>query len=113
MHAFKKFIFTGLFLFFLFSLTRNFFEYRKNLQFYEQFRVEHESELQKNNELKAQLVKNNDSYEMEKRIRNKLNLLKDNEVSVLLPEPSPTPTIVIPTPIPVHKQWVQVFFPSE
>lgn len=110
MIAFKKLIFAGLILFFFFSLTRNFFEYRKNLQFYDQYRKEHEAEVKKNNELKAQLVKNNDSYEMEKRIRNKLNLLKENEVAVLLPEPSPTPTIVLPTAVPVHEQWRNVFF---
>ena len=106
----RRIIFGFFILFFLSSLTKNFFEYRKNIAFYEQYKVEYEAEKKRNNELKTQLVKNSDSFEMEKRIRNKLNLLKDGETAILLPEPTPTPTVVIPTPMPPQAQWAEVFF---
>jgi cell division protein FtsB len=108
----KRIILGFLIVFFLSSLTRNFFEYRKNLEFYDGYKNNYEEAKRRNNELKSQLVKNNDPYQVEKTIRNKLNLAKQNEVAVLLPEPSPTPIIITPTPVPNHVQWYEVFFGS-
>jgi hypothetical protein len=109
MFTIKKIILAFLILFFLSSLTRNFFEYRRNLEFYNDYKEDYETVKRKNNELKSQLVKNNDPYQVEKIIRDKLNLGKQKEVAVLLEQPSPTPTIVTPTPQPNHKQWLDAF----
>jgi hypothetical protein len=97
-------------LFFFSSLTRNFFEYRRNLSFHAGFKEEYETEQRRNNELKSQLVKTQDPYEMEKTIRNNLNLMKDGEIAVLLPDPTATPVPVTPTVIPPADQWRDLFF---
>lgn len=97
-------------LFFLVSLTRNFFEYRRNLQFYESYKQNYEQVKHRNNELKSELVKNKDPYQVEKTIRDRLNLSKGKEVAVLMNEPSPTPTVLTPTPIPNHVQWWNTLF---
>lgn len=55
-------------------------------------------------------VKTQDTYELEKTIRNKLNLTKPGETMVLIPQPTTTPTILTPTPLPVYKQWMNTFF---
>jgi hypothetical protein len=110
MFSAKNIILGFLMLFFLSSLTRNLFEYRRNLQFYNDTRADFEKEQKKNNALKSELVKNNDPVQLEQTIRNKLNLLKKDEVAVLLPEPTATPVIISPTPIPAYKQWQHLFF---
>ncbi|MCX7997060.1 MAG: septum formation initiator family protein [Patescibacteria group bacterium] len=94
--------------FFLVSLTRNLFEYKKNLAFYESYRKSYEETVQRNNELKSQLVKSQDVHELEKTIRNQLNLSRKNEVAVLLPPPSPTPVVITPTPQPNWYRWYQI-----
>lgn len=106
----KRIILLFLALFFLSSLTRNLFEYKRNLQFYNDTKEEYEKERAKNTALKTELVKNNDPVQLEQTIRNKLNLLKKDEVAVLLPEPTATPTVITPTQMPAYKQWEHVFF---
>lgn len=110
MFTIKRIILGFLILFFLSSLTRNFFEYRRNLEFYEGYQENYEEVKKRNNELKSQLVKNNDPYQVEKTIRDKLNLAKDDEIAVLLQDPTPTPTVISPTPVPNHMQWFNTFF---
>ena len=110
MFTVKRIILGLLVLFFLSSLTRNFFEYRRNLEFYESYKEDYLAEKQRNTELKTKLVKSKDPYEIEQTIRNQLNMVKDEEVAILLPEPSPTPILVSPTPVPPYKQWVDVLF---
>jgi len=47
---------------------------------------------------------------VEKNIRQKLNLLKPNEIAIILPKITPTPS---PTPIiknPPYQQWWKLFF---
>lgn len=110
MFTLKRIILGFLILFFLSSLTRNFFEYRRNVEFYQGYKKNYEDIKKRNTELKTELVKNNDPYQVEKTIRDKLNLAKQNEVAVLLQEPTPTPTVISPTPIPNHIQWYNTFF---
>lgn len=105
----KNFFFIFILLFFFSSLTKNFFEYQKNMSFYQGFKNEYQDEKKKNETLKTQLLKNNDSYEMEKTIRNQLNLTKDNEVEVIIPDPTPSPVVVTPTPEPPALQWAHTF----
>jgi cell division protein FtsB len=110
MGSIKLFLIGILFLFLISSMTKNFFEYRKNYSFYEDYKREYEQEKQKNSSLKTQILKSSDPNQLEKIIRNKLNLLKPNEVSVIIPIPSPTPKLVTPTPAPPYSEWWNVFF---
>ncbi len=106
----KSILFACLLLFFTYALTRNFFEYKKNVLFYKDYKTEYEKEKKTNTTLKTQLLKNSDPHEVEKTIRNKLNLLQPNEVAVIIPLPSPTPIAITPTPAPVYEQWWNSFF---
>ncbi|MBI2641722.1 septum formation initiator family protein [Candidatus Roizmanbacteria bacterium] len=106
----KRIIYFLLILFLFSSLTKNLFDYRKKVQFYQEFKKEYEDERQKNRELKTAILKKSDLNEIEKTIRNKLNLLKPDEVAILLPQLTPTPMIITPTPLPNYRQWLDVFF---
>lgn len=108
MRLIKRGLLFFLFAFLFFSVTKTFFDYRRNYDFYENYKNEFLQEKKRNTELKTQILKNSDYNEIEKTIRNKLNLLKPNEVAVIIPSPTPTPTIFIPTPPPVYKQWWSV-----
>ncbi len=85
-------------------------EYRKNLNFYEGYKTTYEQEQNRNNKLKTLLVKTEDTHEMEKTLRNKLNLTKDKESIVVINVPTPTPMIPTPTPAPNYQQWYKTFF---
>lgn len=99
------------FLLFLFSsLTKNLLDYRKKVIFYEDYKTAFEKEKKRSIELKTQLLKRKDPYELEKTIRNNLNLSKPGEIAIILPQPTPTPVIVSPTPLPNYLQWWKVFF---
>ena len=110
MILFKRILITLIVLFFISSLTKNIFDYRNKIQFYESYKKEYEDIKKKNLSLKTQILKQSDPYEVEKTIRNELNLLKENEVDVIVP--MPTPTVVIPTPtlLPNWQQWYKTFF---
>lgn len=100
----------ALFLFFFVSLSRNLLEYRRNVVFHENFQSDYEAESYRNQMLKTQILKENDTYEIEKTIRNDLNLGKEGEIVVLVPSPTPTPTVYITPTLPVYKEWGRVFF---
>lgn len=106
----RRVLFFFLFIFLLYSLSKNIFEYKKNYDFYLSFKNEYEREKRKNTNLKTQTIKNADPHEIEKTIRNKLNLSKPNEMTVILANPTPTPTVFTPTPPPNYIQWWNVFF---
>ncbi len=100
-----------LFVLFLFSsLVRNLFDYRNKLQFYEEYKKEYEKEKQENVTLKTEVLKKTSQNELEKTIRNKLNLLRPDEVAIMLPSPTPIPYIPTPTPLPNWMQWWKLFF---
>lgn len=106
-----KNIFFGLLtLFFLVTVTRNFFEYQRNLEFYNGFKTEYDEVKAQNDWLQAQFVKQNDPDEVEKTIRNQLNMVKDGETVVLMEQPSPTPIQISPTEIPNYTKWYRTFF---
>ena len=67
------------------------------------------AEKKKNLELKTQFLKKNDPHEVEKNIRNKLNLSRPEEKTILIPDISPTPVPLTPTPAPVYLQWWEIF----
>lgn len=110
MNVLRKVVFFLLLLFFFSSLTKNLFDYKSKISFYQSYLKDFEKEKKKNLTLKTRLLKKSDSYEIEKTIRNKLNLLKEDEVAIILPQPTPTPIILTPTPLPNWLQWKKVFF---
>lgn len=95
-------------IFLFFSLTKTIFDYRNTLSFYQSFKTEYEAAKHENIALQTKILRASDRNELEKTIRNKLNLLKKNEIAVIVPLPTPTPTVLTPTPAPVYKQWQTV-----
>lgn len=106
----KKILSVIFVLFLLFSLTKNLFDYQNSTKFFESYKQDYEEEKKKNLFLKTHILKYKDPNELEKTIRNKLNLTKENEVAVILPEPTKTPTGPTPTPAPNYQRWFEVFF---
>lgn len=105
----KRIILFLLAFFFLTALSRNIFEYQKNYSFYNQYKQDYEKEKKRNIELKTMLVKTEDSFEFEKSVRNKLNLHKENETILVIPEPTPTIFTPTPTAVPNYQMWLDVF----
>ncbi|MGB9707261.1 MAG: septum formation initiator family protein [Microgenomates group bacterium] len=108
--ALIKKIFLFLVLIFIFTLIiRNFSWYQKTLDFYNQYQKEFEKEKKKNVNLKTQLVRKKSLIEIEKTIRDKLNLTKENEYVIIIPSLSPAPPTITPTPLPNYLQWWYLF----
>lgn len=110
MKLIKNIIFFLLLLFLFSSLLRNLFSYKSKVQFYQQFKQEFEKEKKRNTELKTEVVRKKSTEEIEKTIRNDLNLLKDNEIALIIPSPPVVPISVIPTPQPNWKLWWELYF---
>ena len=110
MKLIRRVVFFLLLLFFFSSLTKNLFDYRRRLSFYEEYKRDFEKEEKRNIELKTEVLKKSDPNEIEKTIRNKLNLLKPDEVAIILKQPSPTPIVITPTPLPNYLEWWKLFF---
>lgn len=102
----------GLIFFLLFlttSFVKNLVDYSSKKAFYENYRTKYETEKKRNIELKTALLKKSDLGEIEKIIRNKLGLLRSDEVAVVMPRPTPSPVVISPTIAPNWKQWVDVY----
>lgn len=105
-----KKIFQFFIIFFILSLIiRNFNWYIKSLNFYQQYKKEYEEEKKRNINLKTQLVRKKSLIEIEKNIRERLNLTKENEYIIILPSLIPESKTVTPTPLPNYLQWWYVF----
>lgn len=64
----------------------------------------------KNKELKVSKQAGSSPFEVEKNLRNKQNLIRENEIVVIIPSPSLYPTPFLkPTEYP-YRQWMQLFF---
>ena len=110
MKLIKNIIFVFLLLFLFSSLLRNLFGYKSKLQFYQQFKKNFDKETKRNIELKTEVVRKKSIEEIEKTIRNDLNLLKDNEIALIIPAPTKAPISITPTPLPNWKQWWELYF---
>ena len=110
MKLIKNIVLLFLLIFLFSSLLRNLFGYKSKLQFYQQFKQNFDREKKRNIELKTEVVRKKSLEEIEKTIRNNLNLLKDNEVALIIPSPTKTPVSVTPTPFSNWKQWWELFF---
>lgn len=110
MSKIKKIIFLFFAIFFIYSLFPNILNYKNKLDFYNQIKKDYEKEVKKNIELKTRIAKQKSTDEIEKNIRNNLNLTRENEVIVIMPSPkfipSPTPTLILKN----WQKWKEVFF---
>ena len=97
------------FLFLLFALSKNIVDYRRNIKLHQTLKSEFEEEKKENIKLKTNILRYNDPDELEKTIRNKLNLVKDKEVAVIIAEPTPSAQRITPVPQQPFKQWLAVF----
>ena len=106
----RKIVFLVVLLFLVISLIRNIADYQKNISFYDQTRLNLEKALQENKELIIHKQAGSSPFEIEKNLRNKQNMLRENEIIVIIPSPSPFPTpFVRPTEYP-YRQWIRLFF---
>lgn len=106
----RKLILTTLVAFLIYSLSKNIFNYQKKFVFFEDYKKGLQKELEKNKKLKSEILKSQDYHVIEKNIRQKLNLIKPNEIAIILPKITPTPSL---TPIikkPPYQQWLELFF---
>lgn len=92
------------------SLIKNILDYHNKYAFYQDYKNNFDKEKQNNIALKTEIRKQDSTEELEKTIRNKLNLLKPNEVAIMIPTPTPNPVIIIPSPQPNWKLWFKLFF---
>ncbi|NCO88887.1 hypothetical protein AUK04_02145 [Candidatus Roizmanbacteria bacterium CG2_30_33_16] len=109
MRFFKQFVYFIIVVFLFYSLTHNFSNYIKNIEYYNKNKENYQKEQKNNITLKTQLRKQQAPSEIEKTIRNQLNLLKPNEVSLIISLPTPTPIIPTPSPVPNYLQWLRIF----
>ena len=94
----------------IYSLSKNIVEYQKKTAFFSSYQEEYDKQKKKKRELQSEIAKSKDYYLVEKNIREKLNLLRPDEVSVILPRPTIFPS---PTPLavkPAHEQWIELFW---
>lgn len=99
-----------IFIFLTYSLIKNVSEFRKNIQFYDNYQNQLKDAEQTKARLMTQKTLKTSPRAIEKTIRNQLNLLRENEVAVIVPPPSPTPTPIITPAVPVYRQWWNAFF---
>lgn len=92
------------------SLVKNLIDYQKKIGFYQNFKNQYEADKKRNQELQTKLRLQTDPNEIEKTIRNKLDLAQPGEVAIILPQPSPTPNTPSPKPEPNWIMWKKVFF---
>lgn len=94
----------------IYSLSKNIIEYYQKIKFYQTYEQELQAQKRKQLQLKSEIAKSKDYYFVEKNIREKLNLLKADEIEVILPKPTiyPTPTPFIKKP--AYKQWIDLLF---
>jgi len=110
MKLIKNIFFIFLLIFLFSSLLRNLFGYKSKLDFYNQFKQNFEKEKKRNIELRTEVVRKKSTEEIEKTIRNDLNLLKDNEIALIIPSPPIIPITATPTPAPNWQQWWELYF---
>jgi len=109
MNLFKKIFFSVVFFILISSLIKNVLNYQNALKFYEQYKNNFEKEKNKNQRLKTEILKKSSLAEVEKTIRNQLNLIQPDEIVVIINQPTFTPS---PSPTPNLsniQKWLQLY----
>lgn len=94
----------------IYSLGRSIFDYHDKLNFYKAYQDQYNQALQKRLKLKSEIAKAADYYVVERSIREKLNLLQPDEMTIILPQPTVNPTPMPEVKKPALKQWVELFW---
>ena len=106
----RKILFVIVLLFLVISFIRIAMDYQRNISFYDQTKNNYDKALLENKELKVHKQAGSSPFEVEKSLRNRQNLLRKDEIIVIIPPPSPIPTIsVLPSEYPI-RQWIRLFF---
>jgi len=106
----RKIAFLIVLFFLVVSLIRNGFDYQRNISFYDQTKANFTKATTNNKELKLRKQASSSPFEVEKNLRNKQNLLRKDEIMVIIPSPSPIPLPVVrPSEYP-YRQWIRLFF---
>ena len=106
----RKIVFLIVLLFLVISFVRIALDYQRNISFYDQIKNNYNKALLENKELKVHKQAGSSAFEVEKNLRNKQNLLRENEIIVIVPPLSPFPSpFVQPTDYPA-RQWMRLFF---
>ena len=106
----RKTVFFIVLIFLVVSLIRNVADYQHNLSFYDQTKNNFDKAVSENKELKVHKQADSSPFEVEKNLRNKQNLLRENEIIVIIPSPSPIPTPFAQPTEPPYRQWIRLFF---
>jgi len=107
----KKILLSTFIVFLFVFLFKNINEYQKQLQFYQEYKKEYEKEKYQNQKLKTEVIKKKSLAELEKNIRNKLNLTKENEMIILMDnQPNVTIANFSSPNHPNWKKWWLIFF---
>lgn len=106
----RKVAFFIVLFFLVISLIRNTFDYQRNLTFYNQTKENFEKAFAANKDLKVRKQSGSSPFEVEKNLRNKQNLLRKDEIILIIPSPSPLPTPYVRPTEPAPKQWLRLFF---
>jgi hypothetical protein len=106
----RKVVFFIVLFFLIISLVRNVFDYQRNLSFYSQTKENFEKAFTQNKQLKVHKQTSTSPFEVEKSLRNKQNMLRKDEIIVIVPSPSPLPTPIILPTVPPQRQWMRLFF---
>jgi len=105
----RKMVFFIVLFFLVISLIRNVADYQRNISFYDQTKNNLDKAASENKALKVRKQAGSSPFEIEKNLRNKQNLLRENEIIIIIPSPSPLPTPFIrPSEYP-YKQWIRLF----
>ncbi len=110
MKLLKQVVVFFLLLFLLSSLLRNILSYHDKIRFYQDFKNNYDQEKKENISLQTEILKKKSYSELEKTIRDKLNLLQPGEIAITIPTPTPGISTITPTPAPNWQQWWNVFF---
>jgi len=78
------------------------------MTFYKNYQDEYDKEKKNNQRLQSEIKKSQDYYTVEKNIREKLNLLKPDEIAIILPERTPTPVTYKKKVLPAYQQWIEL-----
>ncbi|MFZ2206779.1 MAG: hypothetical protein WA061_04045 [Microgenomates group bacterium] len=106
----RKIFFIVVLIFLVISLIRNIGDYYKNISFYDETKHNLTTAQEINKSLGIRKQSNLSDFEIEKNLRNKQSLVRENEYMIIIPSPSPTPTPYVgPTEAP-YRQWVGLFF---
>lgn len=94
-------------------MTKNFFDFQKNMAFYRDYKTKYDLVKSKNIKLKTAIINKNSPFEIEKAIRNKLNLGRPNEAVAIIPSPGIAKQTPTPSPVPIPLQWLRAFVPVD